>query len=75
VPPHAPLHASLGLPENDVLVLAYLLDRPLRRARLSCDRSDAGSCDLRRVRSRATATSPDRLVAFGGLELVRCASF
>jgi hypothetical protein len=41
----------LGLPENDVLVLAYLLDRPLRRARVSCDRSDAGSYYLRPVLS------------------------
>jgi 4-amino-4-deoxy-L-arabinose transferase-like glycosyltransferase len=36
VPREAPLAAALRLSENDLLVLAYLLDRPLARARAQC---------------------------------------
>jgi hypothetical protein len=73
VPPGAPLHASLGLSENDLLVLAYLVDRPLMRKRITCTEADASSYYLRPVPSRAAAMSLDRIASSGGVELVRCA--
>jgi 4-amino-4-deoxy-L-arabinose transferase-like glycosyltransferase len=36
VPPGTTLSAAPGVPENDVIVLAYLLDRPIPRARPRC---------------------------------------
>jgi len=73
VPHGASLFASTGLPENDVLVLAYLLRRPLMRERIRCQGSGAGSYYLRPVPSGAVAMRVERLSSSGGVELVRCA--
>jgi hypothetical protein len=72
VPPGASLFASTGLPENDVLVLAYLLRRPLMRERVACQGSGAGSYYLRPVPSGAVAIRVVRLTTAGAVELVRC---
>ena len=72
VPPGATLHASTGLPENDVLVLAYLLGRPLMRERVSCQGMGALSYYLRPVPSGVVALSLERLASSGRVELVRC---
>jgi len=37
LPPDARLVAAPGVPENDVIVLGWLLDRPILRARRPCD--------------------------------------
>src|SRR5262245_28998293 len=68
----APLYASAGLSENDVLVLAYLLARPLPRKRVTCHAQDVGSYYLRPVPSGDAATPLDRLVLSGDVELARC---
>jgi 4-amino-4-deoxy-L-arabinose transferase-like glycosyltransferase len=72
LPPDASLFASTGLPENDVLVLAYLLRRPLMRERITCQGSGAASYYLRPVPSGAVAIRVERLAVSGGVELVRC---
>ncbi len=72
VPSGARLHASSGLPENDVLVLAYLLGRPLMRERITCQRSGALSYYLRPVPSGAAAMPLEALATTGRVELVRC---
>jgi 4-amino-4-deoxy-L-arabinose transferase-like glycosyltransferase len=72
VPQAAALYASRGLSENDALVLAYLLDRPLARRRVVCDGGVAASYYLRPVPSGTAATPLDRLAVSGDLELGRC---
>jgi 4-amino-4-deoxy-L-arabinose transferase-like glycosyltransferase len=72
VPRTASLHASGNLPENDVLVLAYLLDRPLLRERVACGGARPVAYYLRPVPSGVPATSLERLAVFGGVELGRC---
>jgi 4-amino-4-deoxy-L-arabinose transferase-like glycosyltransferase len=72
VPPGATLRASTGLAENDVLVLAYLLDRPLMRERVSCQGMGALSYYLRPVPSGVVALPLGRLASSGRVELVRC---
>src|SRR5262245_3384488 len=74
LPPDASLFASTGLLENDVLVLAYLLRRPLMRGRITCQASGTASYYLRPVPSGAGAMRVVRLTASGGVELVRCAT-
>ena len=73
VPPGASLHASMGLSESDVLVFAYLLERPLLRRRVTCDGSDAAaSYYLRPVVSGSGAMPVARIAWARDLELVRC---
>jgi hypothetical protein len=73
VPPGASLHASMGLSESDVLVFAYLLERPLLRRRVTCDGSDAAaSYYLRPIASGSGAMHVRRVVWARDLELVRC---
>ncbi len=75
VPPGASLRASRGLAESDLLVLAYLLQRPLTRDRVSCDRANAATYYLRPVRTGTAATPVERVAASRGVELVRCKEF
>ena len=74
VPPDAALHASLGLSEDDVLVLAYLLERPLLRRRLTCDAHDAASASVYYLRPIASGgiARVIRVTAMRSVELVRC---
>lgn len=72
VPREAALHASAGLAENDVLVLGYLLGRPLTRERIACERTNAPSYYLRPVPSGVAAIPVERLAISGRVELVRC---
>jgi hypothetical protein len=73
VPAGGTLYASLGLSENDVLVLAYLLERPLLRRRVTCGENDPASLYyLRPIVSGGGATRVVRVVATESVELVRC---
>jgi len=72
VPRTASLHASGNLPENDVLVLAYLLDRPVLRERVTCGAERPTAYYLRPVPSGVPATPLERLAVFGDVELGRC---
>ncbi len=70
VPRETPLRASTGLPENDLLVLAYALRRELRRERVTC--ADPRTRYLRPVPRGAPAVATDRLARGRDVELVGC---
>lgn len=72
VPPDTTIRASMGLSQNDLLVLAYSLDRVLTRERVTCAGANARVYFLRPIPSDVNAVPMDRLARGRDVELVRC---